>query len=208
MTAAARPTGQHRIAAIVLAAGRSSRMGDANKLLAELDGEPMVRRVAGTALEAGLDPVVAVLGHDADAVRRALSGLPVRLVVNPRYATGIGSSVGAGIEAVDGEVDGAMVVLGDMPWITVADLRALVDAFAPARGRGICAPVVDGKRGNPVLWGARYFARLQELEGDAGGRRLLTDHAADVWTVSLTRDGVLRDIDTPAALKAAQAGEE
>lgn len=197
-----------RVAAVVLAAGRSSRMGGANKLLAELDGKPMVRRVTETVIRAGLDPVVVVLGHDADAVGQVLEGLPLRFTVNPRYATGIGSSVGAGIEAIDGEVDGAMVVLGDMPWITAADLRTVVEAFAPEDGRGICVPVVSGRRGNPVLWGARHFARLRGLEGDVGGRHLLEEHARDVYGVSVGGDGVLRDIDTPEALESAHAQEE
>lgn len=196
------------VAGVVLAAGRSSRMGGANKLLAKLAGTPMVRRVTETVIQAGVDPVVVVTGHDADAVRQALDGLPVRFILNRRYATGIGSSVSAGIGAVDGEADGAMVVLGDMPWITVADLRALVEAFAPADGRGICVPVVRGRRGNPVLWGARYFAGLRGLEGDVGGRRLLEQHAEDVCTVSVADDGVLRDIDTPDALESAHAQEE
>lgn len=198
---------EHRIGAVVLAAGSSSRMGGANKLLAELDGQPMVRRVTETVIRAAVDPVVVVLGHDADAVRQALDGLPVRFTLNPRHATGIGSSVGAGIGAIDGEVEGALVVLGDMPWITAPDLRALVEAFAPADGCGICVPVVNGSRGNPVLWGARFFAGLRDLEGDVGGRRLLEQHAGDVCVVSVAGDGVLRDIDTPDALESAHARE-
>lgn len=194
-----------RVAAVVLAAGRSRRMGDANKLLAEVDGVPMVRRVTETVIRAGLDPVVVVLGHDSDRVRRALDGLPARFTVNRRYATGIGSSVGAGIVAVGGSVDGAMIVLGDMPWITVPHLRALVKAFAPAEGRGICVPVVGGKRGNPVLWGARYFAELQTLGGDVGARHLLAEHTGDVCAVRVSGDGVLRDVDTPDALEASHA---
>lgn len=197
----------HRIAAVVLAAGRSRRMGDANKLLVELEGVPMVRRVTETVIRAGLEPVVAVLGHDADAVRRALDGLPVRFTVNRVHATGIGSSVVAGIRSIGRTVDGAMIVLGDMPWIAAADLRALAAAFAPGEGRGICVPVVDGRRGNPVLWGARYFAELQTLEGDVGGRRLLAEHAGDVCAVSVSGDGVLRDVDTPEALNASHAEE-
>jgi len=98
-------------------------------------------------------------------------------------------------------------VLGDMPWISASDLRALVEAFAPEEGRGICAPVVDRKRGNPVLWSARYFAELQTLHGDVGARHLLAEHSEDVCEVSVSGDGVLRDIDTPEALDASPADE-
>ena len=115
--------------------------------------------------------------------------------------------MGAGIRVLGARVEGAMVVLGDMPWITEADLRALLDAFAPAEGRGICAPVVGGRRGNPVLWSARYFGALQRLEGDTGGRGLLAEHAGDVYMVAVAGDGVLRDVDTPDALAASDAEE-
>ncbi len=194
-----------RIAAVVLAAGRSSRMGEANKLLAHVDGVPMVRRVVETALRAALDPVVVVLGHDADAVRSTLAGLAARFVLNEGYVEGMGSSVRTGIRAVAGEVDGAMIVLGDMPWISAAHLGALTKAFAPDQGRGICAPVVARKRGNPVLWGARWFDELQRLEGDVGARHLLAEHAGDVCEVGVSGEGVLRDIDTPEALEASLA---
>ncbi|NIP81486.1 MAG: NTP transferase domain-containing protein, partial [Gemmatimonadetes bacterium] len=87
-------------------------------------------------------------------------------------------------------------------------LRTLVAAFDPGEGRGICVPVVEGTRGNPVLWGARYFEELQRLEGDVGGRPLLVEHAGDVHEVGVAGDGVLRDIDTPEALEASHAEEE
>ena len=195
------------MAGVVLAAGRSSRMGEANKLLAPVDGAPMVRRVVETVLQASLDPVVVVLGHDAEDVRETLAGLPVHFTVNAEYARGISSSVGAGIRAVTGRADGAMVVLGDMPWISDSDLEALVAAFGPDEGRGICAPVVERKRGNPVLWSARYFPELQTLEGDVGARHLLAEHHDDVFEVNVSGDGVLKDIDTPEALDASRTEE-
>ena len=191
-----------RVAGVILAAGRSSRMRGANKLLAEVDGAPMVRRVAETAVGAGLDPVVVVLGHDAERVHRALEGLPLRFVDNPAYVEGIATSVAAGIGAVTGRADGALILLGDMPWVSREDVRALTDAFSPEEGRGICVPVADGKRGNPVLWSARYFPELGALEGDVGGRRLLAEHADDVVEVEVQGEGVLRDVDTPEVLEA------
>ncbi len=192
---------------MILAAGRSTRMGAVNKLLAEVDGVPMVRRVAETVGSAALDPIIVVLGHEADAVRAALDGMSVRFVENPDYADGMGTSVARGIEAIPDPVEGAMVVLGDMPWIDARHLDALVDAFAPEDGRGICAPVVDRKRGNPVLWAARYFPQLRALDGDVGARRLLAEHEDDLCEVAVEGGGVLRDVDTPEALDQVQAKE-
>lgn len=201
-TDASAPPLAPRIAGVILAAGRSRRMGDTNKLLAPVAGVPMVRRVAAVAIEVALDPVLVVLGHDAAAVRQALEGLPVRFVLNADYAEGIGSSVRAGVRAVAAPADGVMILLGDMPWIGSADLRVLLQAFNPEGGGGICVPLVGGQRGNPVLWAARYFSELRALEGDVGARDLLARYGHDVRMVHVTGDSVLRDIDTPAALAA------
>jgi len=189
-----------RVAGVVLAAGRSARMGAANKLLQVLDGVPMVRRVAEIARRSRLNPLVVVLGHEAEAVRGALAGLPVTFVENPDYASGMSSSIACGIAAVAGATDGAMILLGDMPWVSVGDVNALLEAFEPEAGRGICAPVVDRRRGNPVVWAARYFPELRTLEGDVGARHLLTVHDDDVCEVPVAGNGVVRDVDTPEAL--------
>ncbi len=197
--------GTPRVAGVVLAAGRSSRMGAANKLLADIGGLPMVRRVVETALAAGLEPVAVVVGHDAEQVRRALDDLPVRFVTNAGFARGLSTSVSAGIQAIDGETDGAVVLLGDMPWVSAADVRALTAAFAHDVGRSICVPVTAGKRGNPVLWPARTFAALRALEGDVGARHLIAERPDEVCEVRVPDDGVLRDIDTPEALHASRS---
>jgi len=196
--------GTPRVAGVVLAAGRSSRMGGANKLLADIGGLPMVHRVVETALDAELEPVVVVVGHDADRVRRALDDLPVRFVTNAGFARGLSTSVGAGIQAIDGEADGAVVLLADMPWVSADDVRALTAAFGHDGAGAICVPVVAGKRGNPVLWPARTFAALRALEGDVGARHLLAERPDEVREVRVPDDGVLRDIDTPEALHASR----
>lgn len=197
-----------RIAGLILAAGRSSRMGTTNKLVAKVGGVPMVRRVASVLAEAGLDPIVVVLGYDAEGVRAALQGSPVRCVLNPDFASGIASSIRVGISALrerpDIDLGGALIALADMPWVTVATVRRLVTAFAPDAGRGICAPVAGQRRGNPVLWGARYFRELEALEGDVGARRLLQVYEDDLCEVRVSGSDVLRDIDTPDALEAAR----
>jgi molybdenum cofactor cytidylyltransferase len=188
-----------RVAAVVLAAGRSTRMGAQNKLLADVGGVPMVRRVVETALGSKARPVVVVTGHQAADVRAALSGLDVRLIDNPDYATGLAGSLKAGIRAVPAECDGALILLGDMPRISAEHVDRLVEAFAAA-SESIAVPVHEGRQGNPVLWPRRYFAELLQLEGDAGAKRLIATHSDDVRNVDLGTDAIFADVDTPEAL--------
>jgi molybdenum cofactor cytidylyltransferase len=186
-----------RIAAIVLAAGRSTRMGSANKLLAEIGGKAMVRRVAETALASAARPVVVVTGHMGAEVAAALSGLDVTLVANPHYAAGLATSLRAGVRALPADCGGALVLLGDMPRIAPEHLDRLIAASAAG---AIVVPVHAGRRGNPVLWPARCFPELLQLEGDAGARRLLAVHAGAVREVDPGSDAIFTDIDTPEAL--------
>lgn len=189
------------IAAIVLAAGQSRRMGGPNKLLADVGGKPMVRRSVETALEAGATPVIVVLGHQAEAVSAALDGLPVRFVHNPDFAAGLSTSLKRGLAEVPGEADAALVCLGDMPFVRAAELRRLAAAFNPTEGRAICVPTRGGKRGNPVLFARRFFAEMQALAGDSGAKHLLGEYPELVAEVEMASDGVLTDIDTPESLE-------
>jgi molybdenum cofactor cytidylyltransferase len=188
--------------AVVLAAGRSSRMIPVNKLLMTLGDRPVIRQVVRTALEAGLDPVIVIGGHDREAVRAALAGLPVRIVGNDDYQEGLASSIRAGVAAIAAEVDAALFLLGDMPWVAPRHLRPLLAAFAPAEGHSICIPTYGTRRGNPVLWSAQHFPRLRELSGDQGARVLFRDLADQILEVEMPDDAVLVDIDTEAALNA------
>ncbi len=199
-------TGDGRIAAIVLAAGLGSRMGG-GKLTAMLDGRPLVRHAAEAALASRAEPVIVVVGHDEEAVRRALAGLPVRFVANPAYRAGIAASLAAGVAAVPDAAVGAVVLLGDMPRIGADHIDRLIAAFDPEAGRGICVPTHGGRRGNPVLWGRRHFARLRALSGDAGGRTLFADCAADICEVPMADDAVLIDVDAPAELTSLRPAE-
>ena len=189
------------IACIILAAGQSRRMGAANKLLAEVDGKPMVRWAAEAAIKSLAGPVLVVLGHEADAVRQALSGLDLRFVENPDYAQGIASSVKRGIAALPPDADGALVCLGDMPRITAAQIDRLIAAYNPVEGRALCIPTSRGKRGNPVLIGKRFFAEMQALTGDVGARPLISQYPELICEVEMDDDAVLLDIDTPQALE-------
>ncbi|KIZ38334.1 nucleotidyltransferase family protein, partial [Rhodopseudomonas palustris] len=198
--------GNRDVAAIILAAGRSTRMGGPNKLLAELNGKALVRIVAERVLASKASSVIVVTGHQADKVEAALHGLKVRVVHNPDFAEGLASSVKAGIAAVPASADGAVVCLGDMPLIDSELLDRLIAAFAPDRGSLIAVPVSDGRRGNPVLWSRRFFAELMTLDGDIGARHLIAKHSEAVAEVPVEGRGAFLDIDTPQALEQAQRG--
>jgi molybdenum cofactor cytidylyltransferase len=193
------------IAAVVLGAGRSSRMGGPNKLLAEIKGKPLVRIVTEAALASRARPVVVVTGHQRDKVEAALAGLPVKFVHNPLFADGLGTSLKAGIAALPAEVDGAIVCLGDMPQVDSALIDRLIGAFDPNHGALVVVPTIDGKRGNPVVWSRRFFPDLMTVEGDVGARYLIGRYTEAVAEVPLTGTAALTDVDTPEALEAVRA---
>jgi molybdenum cofactor cytidylyltransferase len=190
------------VAGLVLAAGRSRRMGRRNKLVADVEGIPMVARVVDVALAAGLAPVVVVTGHGAEEVEGALEGHAVERVHNARADRGMSTSLAVGVSALeDRELHGVLVLLGDMPRVAPSTLRTLMDHLDPERGRSVCVPVHRRRRGNPVLWSTRYLPELARLEGDVGARALLSRFAEEVFEVEVDDPGVLLDVDTPEALR-------
>jgi molybdenum cofactor cytidylyltransferase len=140
-----------RIVAILLAAGRSQRMGDRNKLLMDVGGQPMVRRVAATLLASRVHEVIAVLGHDRALVAAAFAGMPLRIVINAEYASGQISSVRAGIAAIAEDPAAIVVALADQPALEPPDIDFLVDAFLALPEPKILVPVYGGQRGNPIV---------------------------------------------------------
>ncbi|HEV7981574.1 MAG TPA: molybdopterin-binding/glycosyltransferase family 2 protein [Xanthobacteraceae bacterium] len=193
------------LAALVLAAGRSTRMGGSNKLLAEIAGLPLVRIAAEQALASRARPVIVVTGHQRERVEAALAGLDVTFVHNPDYAEGMSTSVKAGIAAVPADADGAIVCLGDMPQVDATLIDRLLAAFDPEKGALAVVPTMDGKRGNPVVWSRRFFPELAELGGDVGARHLIASYPEAVAEVAVAGRGALVDVDTPDALKALKA---
>ena len=193
------------VAAVILAAGRSTRMGGPNKLLAELGGKPLVRIVTEQALESKASNVIVVTGHQAEEVQKALQGLRVKFMHNPDFAEGLASSVKTGIAAVPENADGAVICLGDMPLISAHLIDRLIEAFAPDRGNLITVPVSNGRRGNPVLWSRRFFPDLMAIEGDVGARYLIGRYSEAVVEVPLDGKAALVDVDTPEALVGVRA---
>lgn len=195
----------HRVAAIVLAAGRSTRMGGPNKLLAEIRGTPIVRMAAENALASHAAPVIVVTGHQRAEIERALAGLSVKMVNNPAFAEGLSTSLKAGLAALPDDVDGAIVILADMPQVDAALIDKLLAAFDPERGSLAVVPTIEGKRGNPVVWSRRFFPALMALEGDVGARHLIGENVDAVTEVPVEGQAALVDVDTPDALIAVKA---
>ena len=188
-----------RIAGVVLAAGTSSRMGR-NKLVEQVAGKALVRHAVDAALEAGLDPVIVVTGHEAGRVRAALADADVCFVHNDAFPDGLSRSLRAGIAAVPPDRNGAMVLLGDMPDVTSGLVRQLTAVFDPARGRAIIVANAQGERGHPVLWARQYFPQMESLKGDVGAKALLVANSGQVFDVAAADEAPITDLDTPAAL--------
>lgn len=192
------------IAAVVLAAGRSSRYraaggAEPTKLVATLDGEPLVRSVVSAALASRASPVVVVIGHAAAEVQAALEGLDIAFAPNPDYASGLASSLRTGIAAVSTSAAGALVLLGDMPGVTAAAIDSVIAAFLERPEASAAVPVTQGRRGNPALIGRALFAAVTRLEGDEGARRVL-GAAEGVVEIPFEGEATAADIDTPADL--------
>lgn len=183
------------VGAVILAAGRASRMGGPDKLLETWRGQPIIAHVVDAIAAAGLPPAIVVLGHEADAVRAALAGRPAHFVMAADWPDGMGRSLAAGITAAPDAWDGALVFLADMPRIEPELIRQL--ATTPGQ---IVLPTWDGRRGHPVRWPRAAFARLIGLAGDIGGRAVMEEFVVN--PIPALSDSVLDDIDTPAALAA------
>ena len=185
-------------AAIILAAGASRRMGR-NKLLLRIGGETLVRRAVARATAAGMSPVIVVLGHDPDSIRHELAGLSCQFVANPDYFGPTGGSLHRGLEALPDRVGSAVVMLADMPMITVEMLQSMV-----ARARNSPAPAVASRYGDvlapPLLFRRSLFAELLAWQGEGCGKQVVLRHQDEAiyldWPVE-----ALADIDTPGDLE-------
>jgi molybdenum cofactor cytidylyltransferase len=196
------------VAALVLAAGRSSRYADAtggaNKLLADFAGKPLLRHAVDAALASRARPVVVVTGHDAAAIGEALAGLPLTFAHNPDFANGMASSIRRGLLALPADASGALMLLADMPLVGVQAIDRVIAAFEAQPSSLAIVPTVAGEWAHPVLIARLLFAELAALEGDAGARRLLR-RRSDVATIELGDARLLADTDTPEAFAAALA---
>jgi len=186
------------IAAIILAAGQSSRMGF-NKLLADVGGKPLIVRTVENIVASGVRKVFVITGHQANDVEAALEQSSITIIHNPNFASGMASSIKAGIAALH-DFDGALICLGDMPLVSSVVIDQMISAFDPEMKRGLVLPVHKGALGNPILWGAIYFPELLKLEGDRGARGLIEKYRAQATEIEVGDDSIALDADTPEAL--------
>lgn len=191
-----------KVYAVVLAAGRSSRMGGPNKLLALFDDRPLVRLTSERALASSVAGTIVVTGHQEERVRAALSGLPVTITRNAEFASGLASSLKEGVAALPADAAGALILLGDMPGVTSADLDRLIAAFQAADAVPVVRATHKGKRGNPVLLPHALFPAVATLEGDTGARHLVEAEGLAVVDVEIG-EGASIDVDTPDAMRLA-----
>ena len=190
------------VGAVILAAGRSTRMG-ANKLVADVSGKPLIRRTAEAVLASRARPVIVVTGHETQMLVESLAGLEVACVGNPRYAEGLSTSLNIGLAGLPDEARAALICLGDMPLVGAGILDALVTSFEDAPEASAIVPAHMGEWGNPVLISRKLFTMMATLRGDMGARKLLQVRN-DVRVLEVGDPSVLRDADTPEALRELQ----
>lgn len=193
------------IAAIVLAAGRSTRMQDGFKLLEPIDGKPMVLHAVDAAMSSQALTTIAVTGHRANEIKTLLDDRVVLAVENKDYGQGLSTSLRSGIRALPTGIAGAVVLLGDMPFVTPMIINRLIDSFVENGGRSVCVPTHRGKRGNPILWPASLFEEMIAVTGDQGARSLLRRHAPSIIEVEIDDDGIFVDIDDRETLTRANS---
>lgn len=191
---------------LLLAAGASSRMRGADKLLERLEGEPLLRRSARAALASRADETLVVLGANRPDRQRALAGLPIRVVANKNWREGMGASIAAGVVALAPRIRAVMILPADMPDITPALLDMLIAALPPDAPGAILRPRMEtGIPGNPVLFGADHLPALAGLNGDAGARAVIDRNPAALRYIETGDTAVLTDLDTPEAWAAYRA---
>ncbi|MFM2099828.1 MAG: hypothetical protein RLZZ366_1367 [Pseudomonadota bacterium] len=186
-----------KVGAIILAGGLSRRMGR-NKLLEQISGKPMLLHVVDAIAEAGFDPPMIALGHEASEISRILGKDSYQPVIVDDFSKGIAHSLRATIKEIPASWDAVFICLGDMPWVSATLLRSMA---AVAETDRILIPTSGGRRGNPVLWGRAFFGELQSLIGDFGGKQLFA-HFEDTIVEFETSDlAIHRDIDTISQLE-------
>jgi molybdenum cofactor cytidylyltransferase len=190
-----------KVAAVLLAAGMSRRMGERNKLLIEVGGMPLVRRTARAYFDAGT-AVHAVLGFDAERVRAALADLPISFIVNPHYAEGQQSSVRAGVESLAGACDTVLVALADQAALTPADIASLLQAFAARGGNHIIVPYFRGARGNPVVFPSTLIEKMRPAGRNVACRSFIDHNPQLTQQYEASNDHFVIDIDTAEDLAA------
>jgi len=189
------------ITVIVLAAGKSTRMEGQNKLLALVHGQPMIRGVVEAALDSKVDETLVVLGWEERKIRKALMGLPCRLIVNKEFERGQSSSLKAGLNAIALETRAVLVLPGDVAEIDSRSIDKVVDAYI-SNGGTILVAAHNGRFGHPILLDSRIFSEIARIDEETYGlKSVVKNHENEIRLVETGSDNVLRDVDTPGDLK-------
>lgn len=186
-----------KVAGVILAAGGSSRFGEIKQLL-PWKNKNIINTVVETAALAGLDPILVVLGANAGLIQASLDNETVQVVTNPDWDKGQSTSLKAGVTAIRHTVDGVLFLLCDQPHLTVNLVNAVVEEGL--RSGKVVTPIIDDRRANPVYFPASCFPLFDTLEGDAGGRQIIS--ACPHTTLPWLDDWMANDIDTPEDYRA------
>jgi molybdenum cofactor cytidylyltransferase len=186
-----------KLSALVLAAGESKRMPGKNKLLLPFAGKTIVECAVDAVLQADVDEVILVLGHEAEMIQKVVGDRPIKIVYNPDYRNGMAGSIHAGLVALSPTTTAVMICLADQPLIQSAELNLLIAAFSQAKEKTIAVPAFKGQRGNPVIFDLRYRAEMLTLKGEAGGKSIIARHPEAVVEVEMPTGNILEDADTP-----------
>ena len=184
------------ISATILAAGKSSRMGNTNKLLMTIDGKPIVKLVCESVLATSFDPIMVVTGFEKHKIETALIDLKMQFIYNGLWADGMATSIFSGIAALPEDIDGNLIVLGDMPFVSAETLEKLKSSFIFHEGRYIIYPQYGERQANPVLFPKRYFGEILSYTGDRGCKKVLKQHHRDAISVPIDSNEVILDCDT------------
>ena len=185
-----------KISATILAAGQSRRMENDNKLLLPIEGVPIIQHVCKTVLTANLNPVIVITGYENENVSQAIPKEVDNIVYNPDWDSGMASSIYEGISSLPENVDGNMIVLGDMPMISTDTLQLLMGQFIKQKGRLIIYPIYEDRQANPVIFPKKYFSEILSLTGDRGCKKVLKQYPENVIGIPIQSQEVVLDCDT------------
>ncbi len=185
-----------KISSTILAAGSSKRMGDLNKLLLLVDNKPIIHLVCKTALGTKLDQIILVTGYENLKIEKAIPNEIDNIIYNKNWRQGMMTSIYAGLSNLDDDIDGNMIILGDMPLITVSTINLLIDEFRISKGNRIVYPTYKARQANPVIFPKKYFSEILNSKGDKGCKKVLKKYPGDAVGVHINSDEVIVDCDT------------
>ena len=185
-----------KIAVTILAAGGSTRMGELNKLLLLIDGKPMIYSVCRMVLDAKVNQIILVTGYQNNKVEKAIPKEINKIVYNRNWESGMMSSIYAGMSKLEKDVDGNMIVLGDMPLISTITINKIIGEFNKHNGNHIVYPTYENRQANPVIFPRKYFSEILNSKGDRGCKKVLKKYPGDAVGIPVNSDEVIIDCDT------------